>query len=461
MTDFRSRGVAPFFLLLCILFSGCVHTSRSLYRSDQRLQESHARAAHRALEAAGDSVVFFQVENPNPRRNQPRIVNFAGIVLTDEGHILAPFTIRKDTDARIEAWVEKRRYLALPLLHDDGLGMTVLKIEPDGPLTPFDLSEPHPLPLGAALYCVITTDEEREFEPFVFQAVSQGVVQGRYRQYSLSQLPDLAKGAPLFDRLGRWIGFAAQTNGWVAEDLVADLEELIDRAVYGNGDEGAGESEEAWFGAILSPIDSAYARAKDLPASGLWLSHVFEDGSAYQAGLRTGDLLVEINGSPMRLRGSRAYRFFLQTLRPREGEPFTARVIRDGRSIKAKGTILERPDPDTLRAEDLGFTVSDIHESMAIRHNLFETEGVMVVNLKPGSPAATGRSFGEPLLRNLDVITALGGRPTPDVETFGQVLEEIRREKPEALLVEFQRGAFTGIEALNLQIGDESNGDTP
>jgi S1-C subfamily serine protease len=95
---------------------------------------------------------------------------------------------------------------------------------------------------------------------------------------------------------------------------------------------------------------------------------------------------------------------------------------------------------------------------MAIRNNLFISEGVMVTDLKPGSPAATGRTFGEPLLRDGDVLTALGGKPTPDVETFGTVLEEIRREKPDILLVEFQRGAFTGIEALNLKIGDETNG---
>ena len=446
--------------VLILLLAGCAHTPEALRKKDRQLQASQVRAVDRALDAAGSSLVFFQVENPNPRRNQPRIVNFSGIVLTPEGHILAPYTIRKESDTRVEAWVEERRYLARSVLVDEGLGMTVMKIEPDTPLTPFDLSDPAGLPLGATVYCVITSDEEREFEPFVFHAVNQGIVQGRYRQYSLSHLPDLARGAPLFDRLGRWVGITSQGNGWAAGDLIEDLEELVDRTLSDSDENGDGESEEAWFGAILSPINTAYARAMNLPNSGLWLSHVFKDGSAYEAGLRSGDLLVEINGSPMRLRGSRAYRFFLQTLRPREGDPFTATVIRDGKEIAVKGRILERPDPDTLRAEDLGITVSDIHESMAIRHNLFETDGVMVVDIKAGSPAATGRTFGEPLLLNFDVITSIGGIETPDVETFGKVLERIREKKPKALLVEFQRGAFTGIEALNLEIGEENRGET-
>ena len=448
-------------LALSLFFLGCAHSPQALRKRDQRLMDANSRAASRAIEAAADSVVFFQLENPNPRRNQPRIVNFSGLVLTPEGHLLAPYIIRPDTDNRIEAWVSERRHLVRPVLVDEGLGMTIMKIEPDEPLLPFEFADPIELPFGATTYCVIKTDEEREFEPFVFQAVHQGIVQGRYRQYSLSHLPDISTGAPLYDRLGQWVGIASQNNGWVAEDLIDDLEEFIDRLIDEQGEDSSDESEEAWFGAILTPINSAYARTKNLPSSGLWLKHVFEEGSAYQAGMRTGDLLVEINGSPMRLRGRRAYRFFLQTLRPRENDPFTATVIRDGKEIRVKGKILERPDPDTLRAEDLGITVTDIHESMAIRYNLFETNGVMVIDLKSGSPAATGRTFGEPLLRNRDVITSLGGMPTPDIETFGSVLEKIRMQKPEALLVEFQRGAFTGIEALNLQIGEESNGETP
>ena len=445
-------------LLLPVLFTGCVSSSAWQDRQDRLLQDAESRAAHRALEAAGTSVAFFEVENPNARRNQPRFINFAGIILTPDGHILAPFTIRKDSNTRIETWAEQRRYLARPVVHDEELGMSILKIDPDSPLTPFDISKPTFLPLGATAYATITTDVNREFEPFVFSATSQGIVQGRYRQYSLSHIPELAKGAPLFDRLGNWVGITSQNNGWIAEDLVQDLDDLMARAVNGNGANGEGESEEAWFGSILSPINGDYARASGLPASALWLSHVFEDGSAYEAGLRTGDLLIEINDTPLRLRGRRAYRFFIQTLRAREGDAFTAKVIRDGKELRVKGVILERPEPVTFRAEDLGITVTNVHESMAIRNNLFTKDGVMVSGVKPGSPAATGRTFGEPLLRETDVITALGGMPTPDVEAFGKVLEEIRSRKPEILLVEFQRGAFTGIEALNLQIGEENNG---
>ncbi|MGA0368177.1 MAG: hypothetical protein ACO3N7_01860 [Kiritimatiellia bacterium] len=429
----------------------------SLERRDRRTYAAFQRSVDRALESAGDSVVFFEVENTtNEGRGQKtRKVNFAGIVLTEKGHLLAPFVIPKGSDTRVEAWVAERRYLARSLKTDESLGMTIMKIEPFHALQPVDLNDFVEIQTGEMVYTVIGTDEDREFEKFVFQGFNQGVVQGRYRQYSLSPIPDIARGAPLYDSFGNLTGLVAQANAWIFSDVAPDISALLTRSLNGkNGAEGS-RSEEGWFGAILEPINPDYARLADLPASGLWLNYVFKDSAAYEAGFRSGDLLVELNGSPMRMTGSRSYRYFLQTLRPIQGEPFSAVVIRDGKRIKGKGELLKRPEPDTLLADDLGITVSEIHEIMAVRFNLFETDGVLVTEIKSGSPAATGRTFGDPLLRNGDVIVSLGGFPTPDLESFGKALEKIRQQKPSVILVKFQRGATTGIEALNLRIGSD------
>jgi len=421
-------------------------------RRDSKTYGAFQRATNKALAAAGESIVFFEVENPgNGRGQKARIVNFSGIILSTDGYLLAPFTIPSDSDTRVEAWVGERRYLARSVKTDESLGMTILKIEAFEDLVPLDLDSAVEIGTGEYVYTVITTDEDREFENFVFQGFTQGFVQGRYRQYSLSPIPDIARGAPLFDSYGNLTGLVAQSNGWIFADVAPDIKLLMDRVQNGNSD--STDSEEGWFGAILGPINPDYARLVELPRSGLWLNHVFKDSSAYEAGFRSGDLLIELNGKPMRLIGSRAYRFFLQSLRPIEGEPFSAVVIRDGKRIKGKGALQKRPEPDTLVADDLGITISEIHETMVIRFNLFETEGVMVTKIKSGSPAATGRSFGEPLLRNGDVIISLGGHLTPDLKSFGEVLEKIRKNKPSALLVQFQRGATTGLEALNLRIG--------
>ena len=434
-----------------------MHTPSALDRRDRRTYAALQRSVQKAQEAAGESVVFFEVENTtnDGRGQKTRTVNFAGIVLSEEGHLLAPFNISPESDTRIEAWVDQRRYLARTLKVDESLGMTILKIEPFTELKPISLDTSVESLPGEMVYTVITTDENREFEKFVFQGFNQGIIQGRYRQYSLSPIPDIARGAPLYDSFGNLTGVVSQSNAWVLKDIAPDIDALLARSRNGNSGSEADNSEEGWFGAILDPINPDYARLVGLPTSGLWLNYVFEGTPAAKAGFKSGDLLVELNGSPIRMTGSRAYHYFLQTLRPIENEPFSAVVIRDGKRIKGKGKLIKRPEPDTLVADDLGITVTEISEIMEVRFNLFESEGVMVTHIKSGSPAATGRSFGRPLLRNGDVVVSIGSYPTPDLDSFGEALEKIRKEKPSVILVQFQRGATTGIEALNLRIGTD------
>lgn len=448
----------PLFLLLPLLLAACAHSPRQIARHDQRVFAAQERASLRALDAVEDSLVLFKVEETGETDDgdRNRSAHFSGIVLTPEGHLLAPYTIRPGSDNRIEAYLQRERYLARAVHYDDSIGMTVVKIEPRTPLVPLEMDVEHELHTGQNAYTVIGSDETGDFERFVFQAFSQGVIEGRFRQYSLSPLPNRARGAPLYNQTGELVGLVNQSNAWILTDLLLEVDELLAKAT---GDAGDDEDDDAWFGAVLTPVNPDYARANDLPRSALWLTYVFEEGSAAKAGLQTGDLVVALNGEPLRLSGGRAYRYFLQALRPRTGDPFTVTVLRDGKKIQKEGVIDRREEPDTLRAEDLGITVSEVDESMAVRLNLHRSEGVVVTHIETGSPAATGRSFGRPLLRPRDLLVSIGGIPTPDMDAFGDALERIRRENRKELLVHFWRGPVSGYEALNLRIGDRDNGD--
>lgn len=443
----RAAGLA-----VLLAATGCAHFPMS-YPAAQR------RASERTIEAAEDGLVFFKVEQAaaEGRDRRPGTATFSGIVLTPEGHLLAPFVIKPDTPDRIEAYIGEQRYLARPLKPDESLGMTVLKIEPSSPLVPLNLNRLDSLRIGEPAFTLVGSDEDSEFARFVFPSTCQGIIEGFYRQYSLSPIPNSTRGAPLFNAQGGLVGLVTQSNAWMLSDLREDIGVLLAEAL-GRGDGGKMGAENVWFGAILSPINPAYARNNNLPRSALWLVKVFDDTGAGRAGLRSGDLLIELNGSPLRLSGGRVYQYFQQALRPREGAPFRAVVLRDGKRVEVGDTLDKRPEPATLRAEDLGITVSDINQAMVVRLNLAEEKGVLITEVTPGSAAATGRQFGSSLLQQRDVITAIGGHPTPSIAAFGEALDQIRREKPSALLIEFRRGPVTGIEALNLRIGERKNG---
>jgi S1-C subfamily serine protease len=434
--------------LVLLSFSGCAHT-----RTDRTFR-AFETAARRAEEQARPHLVHFRVQQTaaTGRDRRPSTVVFSGIVLTEEGHLLAPFNIRTDTPDRIEAWIGDQQYLARPLKADDQLGMTILRVQPRKPLTPLRLENAVDLRTGEHAFVVISSDEDNEFAVFTLAAFMQGVVDGRYRQFSLSPLPNQTRGAPVFSSRGELVGLMSQNNAWALSDLAEDLNQFL-AEVTGRAETPA-RDENAWFGATLAPINTDFARANNLSRSSIWLVHVFTDSPAYEAGFRSGDLVTHLNGEPLRMSGNRAYNYFLQALRPRIGAPFEIKVLRDGKPITGKGVLARRPEPQTLRAEDLGIHVTEVNEPLKLRHNLFETEGVMVTEVDRGSPAATGRQFGRNLLMPRDVITSLHHHPTPTLAAFNEAVDLIRRERPGVVLVEFMRGPVTGFEALNLRLRD-------
>jgi serine protease Do len=435
---------------LLLFATGCAH-----FRSSDRTFRAFETAARRAEAEARPHLVHFRVQQAaasSRADRRPSTITFSGIVLTAEGHLLAPFSIRNDTPDRIEAWIGDQQYLARPLKSDEQLGMSILRIQPREPLTPLRFDSAADLRTGEHAFVVISSDADNEFAVFTLSAFMQGVIDGRYRQFSLSPLPNQTRGAPVFSSRGELVGIMSQSNAWALTDLAEDLNQFLGE-VTGRAETPA-RDENAWFGATLSPINADFARANKLSRSSLWLVHVFEDSPAHRAGFRSGDLVIELNGEPLRLSGSRAYQYFLQALRPRIGAPFEIKILRDGKLLTGKGVLDRRPEPQTLRAEDLGIHVTEIYEPLKLRHNLFETGGVMVTEVERGSPAATGRQFGRNLLMTRDVITALHHHPTPTLSAFNEALDLIRRERPGVVLVEFMRGPVNGFEALNLRIGE-------
>ncbi len=456
---FRPLSV-PALVAVMLFAQGCAHRNQKLSPSERRVFQAYEQAAEFAQARVGESLVHFRVEqsaaSQSGRDRRPGTVSFAGIVLTEEGHLLAPFTIRPDSTDRIEAWIGEQSYLARPLKYDESVGMTIMKVEPNLPLVPLDMEGLKDLRAGEHAVVVIGSDEESEFARFTFFTICQGVIEGRYRQFSLSPIPNPTRGAPLFNVHGDLVGLVSQSNAWALSDLREDLAELLDEA-RGRATGRTARNENAWFGATLAPINRDYARANDLPRSALWLLSVFEGSPAHDAGFRSGDLVIALNGEPLRLSGGRVYQYFMQALRPRVGAPFSVTAIRDGKEVHGKGVLTLRPEPGTLRAEDLGISVSEINDMLVVQHNLFENQGVLITEVDRGSPAATGRQFGRNLLLPRDVITSLAGKPTPTLSAFGEALDHIRRERPEAVLVEFQRGPTSGLEALNMRIGDRDS----
>ena len=382
----------------------------------------------------------------------------SGIILTKGGHILVPGVIKPDRDDRITVLIGADEFVARAIKVDETLGMTILKLDSDETFNPLDISTGADLAPGEWAVVLKSTDEDADFQKLTTLAVSQGEKVGAYRRFMLSPSLVASPGALVLNLSGQVVGLVDRSSVLAINDIREDLQRFIaDATDAGSSDDE--KQKKGWFGVIVEPINKEYALARKLSPSSIWVMHALADGPGAAAGLRDGDLIIALGGKPLRLTGARALDYFNKSLHPRAGDKFAVTVLRDNKPVELVGTFAKAPEPITLRAEDLGVTVSDITDSEVFSQNLAVDRGVLVTDVYRGSPAANSGSLRQTLISKRDVIVELAGQPTPTVAAFSKVLESIRLDHPPVVLVKYYRGLLTGYAGLNLALGEKDNGD--
>lgn len=381
-----------------------------------------------------------------------------GITVTGKGHILIPVAIKADQDTRITVLIGENEYSGRVVKSDDTLGMTILKVDADHTFTPLDISKGADLAVGEWALAIRPTDEDLDYQKLTTVVLCQGEKAGRYRRFLLNQATGASYGALVVNLSGQVVGVADRGAVLSINDVREDLKRFIADAA-GTATPEFGQQKKGWFGAVLEPVNKEYAEAKGLSPSTLMVVFASKDSPAAAAGLRYGDLIVALNGKPIRLSGNRALDYFSKSLHPQVSEKFALSVLRNGKPLELAGTFAKVPERSTLRAEDLGVAVSGITETDIFWLNLATDRGVVVTEVVRGSPAANSGTLRRTLISKGDVIVELAGQPTPDIATFTKVLETIRHDQPPVVLVKYYRGILTGYAGLNLALGVKDNGN--
>ena len=216
------------------------------------------------------------------------------------------------------------------------------------------------------------------------------------------------------------VGFAVPVN--LAHHV---LTQLVDR----------GRVVRGYLGVGIQDLNPKMAQAFDLPdARGALVRSVQPDSPAADAGLEQGDVIIGIDGE--KFDDTRELRLGIAAEQP--GTTLRLAVIRDGgeRTIPVQlGEFPEENRGPELSfdggSSSMGLTVDELTPAVARQLDLpKETQGVVVVNVKPGSPAA------EKGLRRGDVISEVARRPVLGVADFHRAL----RESNDSVLLLIQRG---------------------
>jgi S1-C subfamily serine protease len=317
---------------------------------------------------------------------------------------------------------------------------------------------------GDSIYSVALLPETSGFTPFIRPTTISAILRGPVPMAMAGALTWV--GAPVVDEQARMIGIVAEQPNQLAvlnagqEQQFAALSippllfvptrDFLDYAANPPVDDSA--RHVPWLGvAAMNGLSDELATFYGLEGRpGVQIGDVIPGFPAEKAGLKSGDVIISINGQPID-RGDTADELPMivgrKILRMNVGEVVKLGVIRTRGEppIEIDLTLEARPATATTAArfwaEDLGFTVRDlVFQDRYARRLEDETTGAVVTFIRQGSNAAAGN------LNRGDIITRLNQTPVTDVSQFETAYKAFREASPsQPVVMEVLRGVDTQI----------------
>jgi len=156
-------------------------------------------------------------------------------------------------------------------------------------------------------------------------------------------------------------------------------------------------------------------------ATGALVAGVAQGSAADHAGVKTGDIIVSINGVAMK--NARELRNAIGMLRI--GDQVEIGLLRDGKPHKVTALVAERSETETANAADIsrGLEGADLGDAP-------DGGGVLVRSVQDGSPAAQAG------LRANDLIVGVGRTPVSNTKSFQEASKGLN-----LLLLNVRRGS--------------------
>ncbi len=196
-----------------------------------------------------------------------------------------------------------------------------------------------------------------------------------------------------------------------------------------------GAVRRSWLGLDVQPM------LKSSPLrDGALVAGVIEGSPADEAGIRSGDIILSMNGEKVSvLFGEEVPLFNQMAAALPVGKPVSIVLMREGRemTVQAVPVDREKAQPRQREMRDWGMTVRDISFLMAREMQRDSRDGVYVATVASGGPADDAR----PPLRSGDVIVAVGGEAVRSVADLARITESLVKDREGRVpaLVEFER----------------------
>jgi Do/DeqQ family serine protease len=434
-------------VLLAALQQSANAQERRVPNSPGELQLSYAPIVQRVAPAVVNVYASHVVENQNPFLADPFFRQFfgggmpreqverslgSGVIVDPTGLVVTNYHVIEGASEVKVALADKREFDAEIVLKDQRSDLAVLRVKGAHERFPvLDFGNSDDLQVGDVVLAI--------GDPFgVGQTVTHGIVSAVARtqvgisDYQFFIQTDAAinpgnSGGALVDMNGRLVGInsAIYSRSGGSQGIGFAIPANMVRVVVTSAKSGGGTVKRPWLGAKLQNVTPEIADSLGLKVpSGALVANVIAGGPAARAGIKTGDLIVTVDGTTVDDPNAFDYRFATKPL----GGTAQVGVVRQGRQIVVP-VVLEAL-PDTPRDEVeikghspfVGVTVANLSPALADEFRLDpQTEGVVITGVADGSTAQSiGFQKGDIVLAvnnqkiarsaDLERVAAAGGR---------------------------------------------------
>ncbi|MEN9361941.1 MAG: periplasmic trypsin-like serine protease DegP [Verrucomicrobiota bacterium] len=420
---------------------------------------SPAVLAKQGLAEAESSVFFLEVSLRSGEDRKQVTMN--SLALDRKGHLLCLYLPEADTE-EVKVFIRGEEFPARIVKADKSMFYTILKIDTDLPILPVKFGEALALRSGDPVVGVVRSGRSLDYEACASPGTVRTVILGKrdlvlvdgFVSGNSAELPSLCQ--PLYDAYGRVVAIGGVRGEFIAVDAIADAARrfLVDPAAATR--RAATQQGDPWLGFAYEPVSEDDAVALGLPREGILMTRVLEGSPAWTCGLRSGDVIVGVDGHDFTGRGIRAVSQLRRHLAVEVGRDVKVRWLRQGRSQEGRLLILKRPEPVRVSIEEFGLTVNEITPEDFYARQLFVRQGLVVADIEAGSPAATSSYFGKPLVSEGDVLLEVDGVAVKTVAELRTVLEGLRQRQARQALLKLQSGRTPSTVALDMSIGQKT-----
>ena len=360
----------------------------------------------------------------------------SGFIVSEDGIVLTNNHVINGADEIYVRFSDRRELKAKLIGSDKRSDLAVLKVDAQD-LPAVKLGKSKRLKVGEWVFAIGS--------PFGFDyTVTAGIVSAKGRNLpNENYVPfiqtDVAinpgnSGGPLFNMEGEVVGINSQiytrSGGFMGVSFAIPIDvalEVVDQL------KDQGYVSRGWLGVLIQEVSKGLAESFGLDKPhGALVSQVLKDSPASEAGLKTGDVIIEYNGEEI------SFSSELPQLvgRTSVNEQVELLVMRGGNEKTLKLKIGELPNVDKPAAEIAKFNANKSNK-LGVNVKLLDDQALEEMNLDAGVQVidVSGQSASEAGIRRGDIILRVNNQRFTSMKEFFDVVEALPNNRAVPVLI--------------------------